>query len=244
MTYDTTEKVERSKLSRHEFDFYETPAWLTLLALSHIPFSGMIGEPCAGHGAISSILKATGFNVWLNDIDLVKPTDYHSDAAKSEHWATLPDADWIISNPPYGRLAAPIVQNAYHHAQKGIAMVLRLNWLEVCDDRVDFLRQHPPTTIINVPRFCYTKSSKGRWATDQCPTNLYCWDKSNTSRLTKIISLSKSEIPLFYTNPDEAPAPELVEAEIARIQKPTKIQRRTLEDLQRMLHTDKPARSK
>jgi hypothetical protein len=219
MTYDTTEKVERSKLSRHEFDFYETPAWLTLLALSHIPFSGMIGEPCAGHGAISSILKATGFNVWLNDIDLVKPTDYHSDAAKSEHWATLPDADWIISNPPYGRLAAPIVQNAYHHARKGIAMVLRLNWLEVCDDRVDFLRQHPPTTILNVPRFCYRRSTKGKWATDQCPTNLYCWDKSNNSGLTKIISLSKSEIPLFYSNPDEAPAPELVDAEIARIRK-------------------------
>lgn len=108
-------------------------------------------------------------------------------------------------------------------------MVLRLNWLEVCDDRAKFLKKHPPTTILNVPRFCYTRSAKGKWATDQCPTNLYCWDKSNTSKLTEIISLSKSEIPLFYGNPDEAPASELVEAEIARIRK--------VADLSKQLHS-------
>ena len=251
MICDITEKAEQLKSTRHEFDFYETPAWLTLLALNHIPFSGMISEPCAGHGAIASIIKAAGFDIWLNDIDLNKPADFHSDATKPEHWATLPDADWIISNPPYGKLAAPIVQNAYHHAKIGIVMVLRLNWLEVCDDRADFLRQHPPTTIINVPRFCYRKLAKGKWATDMCPTNIYCWQKSNSSKLTEIISLSKSEIPLFYKNPDESPTFKLVKAEIARIRKAVEFSKklhtveylqkqRTLEDLQKMLGTDKP----
>lgn len=230
ITCDIPEKIKPLESARHEFDFYETPAWLTLLGLKYIPFSGTIGEPCAGHGAIASIMELAGFSIWRNDIDLAKPADYHSDATNAKHWETLPDADWIISNPPYGKLAAPIVQNAYNHARKGIAMVLRLNWLEVCDDRVDFLRQRPPTTIINVPRFCYARSAKGKWATDQCPTNLYCWDKSNTSGLTKIISLSRSEIPLFYSNPDEAPQPTQVLAEIARIQKPTNSQQRTLGD--------------
>lgn len=221
ITCDIPEKIKPLESARHEFDFYETPAWLTLLGLKYIPFSGTIGEPCAGHGAIASIMELAGFSIWRNDIDLAKPADYHSDATNAKRWEAFPDTDWIISNPPYGKLAAPIVQNAYNHARKGIAMVLRLNWLEVCDDRVDFLRQRPPTTIINVPRFCYTRSAKGKWATDQCPTNLYCWDKSNTSGLTKIISLSRSEIPLFYSNPDEAPQPTQVLAEIARIQKPT-----------------------
>jgi hypothetical protein len=151
--------------SRHKLDFYETPAWLTLLALKYIPFSGTIGEPCAGHGAIATIMKAAGFHIWVNDIDLAKSADYHGDATKAGHWETLPDADWITSNPPYGKLAAPIVHFACNHAREGIVMVLRLNWLEVCDDRVNFLKQHPPTTIINVPRFCYTKSAKGKWAT-------------------------------------------------------------------------------
>lgn len=205
--------------NRHDFDFYETPAWLTLLALKHIPFSGMIGEPCAGHGAISSIMSAAGFNVWCNDIDLAKPADYHSDAKNPKHWETLPRADWIFSNPPYSDLSAPIVQNAYHHARVGVAMILRLNWFEVCADRVRFLQEHPPTLIINVPRFCYTRSAKGKWATDQCPTNIYCWKKSNTSGLTKILSLSKSDIPLFYRTPDESPSFERVEIEIARIKK-------------------------
>lgn len=139
--------------TRHKLDFYETPAWLTLLALTHIPFSGTIGEPCAGNGAIASIMKEAGFSIWLNDIDTAKPADYHGDATRPDHWATLPQADWIFSNPPYSDLSAPIVQNAYQHARQGVVMVLRLNWFEVCADRVKFLQHHPPTLILNVPRF-------------------------------------------------------------------------------------------
>lgn len=207
-----------STRTRNKFDFYETPAWLTLLAVAYIPFAGTIGEPCAGHGAITSILKEAGFITWLNDIDPAKPADYHGDATKPEHWQKLPNADWIFSNPPYSNSSAPIVQNAYQHASRGVVMVLRLNWFEVCDDRVEFLRHHPPTLILNVPRFCYTKSAKGKWATDQCPTNIYCWDKSNFSGLTKIVSLSKTDIPLFYKNPDKSPMFEEVKAEISRQQ--------------------------
>ncbi|MEG4406411.1 hypothetical protein [Microcoleus sp. MON2_D5] len=236
--------VEQLRLGRHELDFYETPAWLTLLALAHIPFSGTIGEPCAGHCAIASIMKEAGFKVWCNDIDTTKPADYHCDATKPEHWATLPQADWIFSNPPYSHLSAPIVQNAYQHSRRGVVMVLRLNWFEVCADRVDFIKHHPPTLILNVPRFCYTKSAKGKWATDQCPTNLYCWDKSNISGMTRIISFSRDDIPLFYRNPDEAPTFERVKEEIPRrINKwanPSG-KRRTLEELQKLLGTDKPA---
>lgn len=246
--YAVNDKVGLFNSGRHTLDFYETPAWLTLLALAHIPFSGTIGEPCAGHGAIASIMKAADFNVWCNDIDPAKSADHHGDATSPLHWQSLPQADWVFSNPPYSDLSAPIVQNAYRHARQGVVMVLRLNWFEVCVDRLDFIKHHPPTTILNVPRFCYRKSAKGKgkgkWATDQCPTNVYCWDKSNISGLTRIVSLSKDDIPLFYRTPDEAPTFERIKEEIPRrINKLANLsgKRRTLEEWQKLLGTDKPA---
>lgn len=242
--YSVNDKADPFNSGRHILDFYETPAWLTLLALAYVPFSGTIGEPCAGHSAIATIMKEAGFKVWCNDIDTAKFADYHGDATKPEHWKTLPQANWIFSNPPYSDLSAPIVQNAYQHARRGVVMVLRLNWPEVCADRVNFIKHHPPTTILNVPRFCYTKSAKGKWATDQCPTNIYVWDKANTSGLTRIVSLSRDDIPLFYRTPDEAPTFEQVKQEIPRrinkLANPSG-KRRTIEDLQKMFGTDKPA---
>jgi hypothetical protein len=203
--------------SRHEFDFYETPPWLTLLTLANVPLSGTIGECCVGHGAIASILQMANFKIWTNDIDPAKPADHHSDARLPESWQQLPPANWIVTNPPYADMSAPIVKNAYSHAKKGIVMILRQNWIEGCDDRRDFLKAHPPTLAISVPRYCYRKGKNGTWATDQCPTWIYIWDKSNRSGLTKIITLGADEIPLFHRTPEGIPSVEKIEAQVQRI---------------------------
>lgn len=203
--------------SRHEFDFYETPPWLSLLTLANVPLSGTIGECCVGHGAIASILQMANFKIWTNDIDPAKQADYHSDATLPESWEHLPPADWIVTNPPYAEMSAPIVKNAYAHTAKGIVMILRQNWIEGCDDRRDFLKAHPPTLAISVPRYCYRKGKNGTWATDQCPTWIYIWDKSNRSGLTKIITLGAEDIPLFHRTPEGIPSVELIEVEVQRI---------------------------
>jgi hypothetical protein len=208
--------------SRHEFDFYETPPWLTLLALANVPLSGTIGECCVGHGAIASILQMAGLETWTNDIDTAKPADYHSDVTLPESWQQFPVADWIVTNPPYAEMSAPIVKNAYAHTKKGVVMILRQNWMEGCDDRRDFLKAHPPTLVINVPRYCYRKSKPDKnglshWATDQCPTWIYVWEKANQSGLTKIITLGAEDIPLFHRTPEGIPSVEAIEAEVQRI---------------------------
>lgn len=202
---------------RHEHDFYETPPWLTLLALANVPLSGKILEPCVGHKAITSILRVAGLEVATNDIDPAKPADFHLDATLPESWADFPAADWVITNPPYADMSAPIVQNAYAHATKGIVMVLRQNWAEACEDRREFLAAHPPTTLISVPRYCYRKGKNENWSTDQCPTWIYVWDKSSTSGLTKMITLWDDLIPLFHRTPDGIPSDEAIAAEVERI---------------------------
>ena len=222
---DDTPAIEKSgsaTTGRHEHDFYETPPWLTLLALANVPLSGKILEPCVGHRAIASILEVAGLEVASNDIDVAKPADFHLDATLPESWANFPAVDWVVTNPPYADLSAPIVKVAYAHAAKGIVMVLRQNWAEACEDRREFLAANPPTMQISVPRYCYRKgkedkNGKRSWATDQCPTWIYVWDKANTSGLTKIITLWDDLIPLFHRTPDGIPSDEAIAAEVQRI---------------------------
>lgn len=217
---DDTPVIEKSGSAtsrRHEHDFYETPPWLTLLTLANVPLSGKILEPCVGPGAIASILEMAGLEIASNDIDPAKPADFHLDATLPESWAEFPEVDWVITNPPYADMSAPIVKLAYAHAAKGIVMVLRQNWAEACEDRREFLAAHPPTMQISVPRYCYRKGANGKWATDQCPTWIYVWDKADISGLTKIITLWDDLIPLFHRTPDGIPSDEAIAAEVARI---------------------------
>ena len=229
-------EIELDENGRHKYDFYETPAWMTLLALANVPFSGTIGEPCSGNRAIASIMEAAGFKVWTNDIDPKKPAQNHLDATVAENWDKMPKADWIFSNPPYGKLSAPIIKNAFDHALKGLVMVLRLDWFEACQDRLKFLQENPPTMMLNLPRFCYRKNDAGEWTTDKTSTNIYVWDKTPKHEmlkgLTRIITLSSREIPLYHRTPDNAPPAELVKQEVQKIvsKKSSEVDLRPLSD--------------
>jgi hypothetical protein len=133
--------------SRHHLNFYESPSWFTTELLRHVKLFGTIGEPCVGMGAISSLLKAWPHtkSIWTNDIDPNKQAQFHLDATDAQSWQIFPDCDWICTNPPYAQDAAPIIKNAYHKARVGVAAFLLTSFLEPCDDRADFLEQHPPS---------------------------------------------------------------------------------------------------
>lgn len=192
-------------VGRHSLDFYESPSWFTTELLRHVRLSGVIGEPCVGHGAIASLLRVwtdTG-RIWTNDIDANKPADYHYDATLAESWAKFPNCDWICTNPPYSEFASPIIKNAYHKARIGVAAFLLTSFLEPCDDRADFLQQHPPSLILIMPRFCFRKDKKGkRWATDNITISCFVWDKRTTDQ--RIIVRPANKIAGFYKNPDKA----------------------------------------
>ena len=205
-----------SELSgRHYLDFYETPPWMSLVILKNVPLSGTIGEVCNGHNAISSILNQAGLECWTNDIDLNKPADYHLDVTAPLFWNSLPAADWIVTNPPFGEMAAPIVRLSFAHATKGIAMLLPSNFREGCRDRFEFLRRHPPTGFIDLPRYCFRRGKSGEWATDSKPICLFVWDKSVTHGLTKLEWISQDEILLFNRNPDTLPRPDAIESAVS-----------------------------
>lgn len=212
------QKFGTSVNGRHSLDFYETPVWMSLLILKYVPLAGIIGEVCSGHGAIARILKMAGHSIWTNDIDPAKPADYHLDAASPLLWGNFPVADWIITNPPYASLSAPIIQAAYTHAKRGVVMLLRQDWDEGCGDRINFLKAHPPTTKIIIPRYCFRRGKNGAWATDDDPVCIYIWDKKVTNKLTRCIWLAAEEILLYHRTPDTAPSTEAIATEVAKYQ--------------------------
>lgn len=196
-------------VGRHPLNFYESPSWFTTELLRHVKLSGVIGEPCVGHEAIASLLRVWPYTkqMWTNDIDPHKAADYHLDATLSESWAKFPDCDWICTNPPYAEFAAPIIRNAYQKARVGVAAFLLTSFLEPCDDRADFLQQHPPSLVLILPRFCFRKDKKGkRWATDNITISCFVWDKRTTQQ--RIITRPANRIAGFYKTPDKAISPQ------------------------------------
>lgn len=162
--------------TRRQLDQYFTPAHATRALLMHVSIQSLVGECCNGDGAISSVLRESGLTVITNDIDTNLDADFHVDVTKAEAW-NFAQVCWLVTNPPFNR-AAEIVPLAYRRASCGIAMLLRLSYLEPCMNRDLWLRDHPPTKLIVLPRISFTGNGK----TDNVTCAWMVWDKRTTAQ--------------------------------------------------------------
>lgn len=166
---------------RRKNDWYPTPAWATKELLRHVSVTGSVLECCAGDGAIADALGGQGSTVggvWRNDIDPGwNDLDFNCDVADPRTWDVLHVRrfDWVITNPPFNQ-AAQIVPLAYEHSGFGIAMLLRLSYLEPVRDRGEWLNAHPPSKLIVLPRISFTGNGK----TDSVTCAWMIWDKLAT----------------------------------------------------------------
>lgn len=118
---------------RRALDAYYTPAYKTRALLIGLPeLRGIALECCAGDGAIARVLRDEGgLRVIANDPDRRWRADMRANAARPAFWRGLPPIDWVVSNPPYlGHPCLPVVALAFEHARVGVAMLLRLSFLE------------------------------------------------------------------------------------------------------------------
>ncbi len=178
---------------RRELDRYLTDAWATQQLEKHVQLEGNILELCSGEGDIANALRGSlGENgnritrIYTNDIDPLMNAGYHYDATNpivynpNGQFPCLPPIDWHVTNPPFSE-AAKIIPLAYEHARVGIAMLLRLSYLEPCTKsknskfvkRGFWLAQHPPTDLLVLPRYSYTNDGK----TDSVTCAWMVWDK-------------------------------------------------------------------
>lgn len=145
---------------RSEFDFYETPAWMTRSLLHFHP-------AIEGRNAIVRVLRDGSLapQIFTNDIDPRHPAETHHDARLAEYWASAPAVDWVITNPPFVD-AFPILVHAFTHARVGVALLVRKTFLEPTEERGEWLSAHPPTHIIGQPRHSFRGSGSDTVACD------------------------------------------------------------------------------
>lgn len=154
-------------MTRDELDYYPTPFWATEVMLEFLysrlpipPSESEIFEPCCGYGHIAHVLGTVGWDVTTNDINP------RIDADMNRDFIRLPEeegkTDWIITNPPYETPeyhAADFVRKALKLANKGVVMLLRLSFLEPCQNRFGLLRDFPPSLELVIPRPRYVDGS-------------------------------------------------------------------------------------
>jgi hypothetical protein len=153
-------------LARRKLDFYPTPGWAADVlwsALMRAPsWPGLEAftwaEPCVGAGDI--ITPRAPRLLWTNDVDWSREATFHRNACHVDAWEAFPDVWWIVSNPPFN-VAHHVVRNALAFMRArptgvGVAMLLRLSFLEPCEDRRGLLEADPPTRLIVLPRISFT----------------------------------------------------------------------------------------
>lgn len=168
---------------RRALDKYYTPETATLALLQRTQIEGQVLECCAGDGAMSRVLsrQPSVSQVLTNDIDPCVDSDQHRDATDPEFWMEQ-TPDWVVSNPPFS-CCLPIIVGAFGAARRGVAMLLRLSYLEPCNDRAEFLSAHPPSLII-LPRISFTGDGKS----DSVTCAWMVWDKSGHKNSVEIVT--------------------------------------------------------
>lgn len=161
-------------------DYFPTPPWATR-ALMEVALPRIRGcddvvrrsawEPACGEGHIAEVLEEYFVEVTATDIH-----DYGYGQLGDFLDAAAPPAgsiDWIITNPPFRDKAEAFVLRAIALARIGVAMFLRLQWLETEGRYERIFEGYPPTMIAffaeRVPLI------KGRWDPDGDTATAYIW---------------------------------------------------------------------
>ncbi|WP_299488772.1 hypothetical protein [Acaryochloris sp. IP29b_bin.137] len=160
-------------------DYYPTPTPITDLLLGQTNIRGSVFEPCAGHNAITKVLANWSLITSVSASDLLWDiTEGHTtnDATTSVFWSEWGVHSWIITNPPFSE-AEQILPLAFEHCNHGVAFLLRLSYLEPCNGRGNWLRDHADhlkQVIVVNPRIKFRADTKG---TDSVTCAWFIWDK-------------------------------------------------------------------
>lgn len=179
---------------RRAFDYYPTPAWMTLALIKRVPVCGYVLEPCSGQNAIANVIRGRAGVLYVetNDLDPTAPAMTHQDAARPAYWQALAArthnrVDIGITNVPFV-LADAIVPQAVRTLSV-FATVLRLSWLEPTEARGEWLQENPPTRVIVMPRHDF----KGNGKTDSVTSAWFVWECYGTSRGVDIVSKAERD---------------------------------------------------
>lgn len=155
-------------------DFYPTPPCgfraVAELITDHLDLrAGTVHEPACGAGHGVHGLKDYFPRVWASDkypYDGNRIHDFLGEAA------AFCAPQWIITNPPF-RDAQAFIRRAWDVAERGVAMLLRVNGLEAAE-RYELLTADCPLTVF-APFSDRLPMAKGRWDPELSSAAFYAW---------------------------------------------------------------------
>jgi len=127
---------------RSPTDFYPTPT-ASIKVLNDfigIKDGAHILEPCAGIGHIAKEFNnVTALDLYKYDAEYLHKVETGIDFLS---WEPDKKYDWVITNPPFDRkVLLPIVEKSIEIATKGVAMFLKLTFLE-STSRLEFFQKN------------------------------------------------------------------------------------------------------
>ena len=150
-------------------------------------------DPCVGTGNIPKGFSRIPLANWkTGDIGWSVKPDIVGDATKHGLWSDLMRSnhdltpDWVITNPPFNG-AFDILKHAMEYSENGVALLLRLSFLEPTYERGEWLAQHPPNRLIVLPRISFTGDGK----TDSVTCAWMVWEHYMTGKQNYIEVVKK-----------------------------------------------------
>lgn len=161
-------------------DYFPTPPWAVRALIERVfPQVGRRGdchrhtawEPACGEGHIAEVLREYFYTVLASDIH-----DYGYGAVSDflgDETLYGDRADWIITNPPFGDKSEAFLLRALELARVGVAIFVRLQWLETEGRYERIFSVSPPTLIAFFAE--RVNLCKGRWDPAGGTATAYIW---------------------------------------------------------------------
>lgn len=174
MRMDSTAVVQRRLESSDSLDDFPTPPWATRALCEHLTERNIIykamscREPAANRGYMARTLEEYFHSVEASDI-----YDYGAgypikDYLDYDH----EHVDWTITNPPF-ILAQEFLERAFATSDLGVAVILRIAFLEGKKRYENLFKYRPPSRVLQfVER---VPMVKGRYDPDVSSATAYAW---------------------------------------------------------------------
>ncbi|WP_300396371.1 hypothetical protein [Henriciella sp.] len=167
---------KRSDFARLKGDFYRTPKAAVIPLVPHLPERFLYSEPCAGDGCLIEHLRALHQQGWCVQSDDIDPKHdrVNERDALSPDWSLSPEADLIITNPPWTReILHPMIER--FSALRPTWLLFDADWMHthqarpylafcrkiVSVGRVKWIADSPHTGKDNAAWYLFDQSSEG-----------------------------------------------------------------------------------
>lgn len=170
-----------TKTKRREADFYETPEWCTRLLLDTFKLAPIkVVEPCAGHGAISRVIKEYFPKCTLVQYELHKnkKLQKYGDVTFGDFLKNVrydEDVSMVITNPPFTYSQEFIETCRTNYPNAKIIMLLPFSFLGSAKRWRFWVLNKPNKFHVLSNRPSFTENGK----TDSSVYAWYQWDSEN-----------------------------------------------------------------